>query len=471
MLLLVGFLFWALFHSYKPLPQGLNLEGPKRPVQNIEFLADVTYPRANGERQIEQQIFAEILAMVEQAEDFLLLDMFLFNGFQGEQDEGYRPLSTQLTEALIQQKSRRPELQVHLITDPLNTVYGGYNSPHLAQLQNAGVWVTLTDLNQLRDSNPIYSSFWRLFAAPFGNSPGGVLPNPFGEGTVPLRSYLALLNFKANHRKLVITSTNGQLRALATSANPHDGSSAHGNVALRFNGLAAHDLLQSELAVLRFSNPPAYQAAQQYSATVDDVAATESDTYVQVLTERAVETALLGIIHNTKPGDKLDIAVFYLSDRDVVRALKAAAQRGVMTRVLLDPNKDAFGREKNGVPNRPVGRELYQAGVNLRWCNTSGEQCHAKWLMHGQADGQSTMVLGSTNFTRRNLHNLNLETSVLLHANPNNAAITAANAWFERRWGNTDGYPHSLDYTAYADVSLWHRFLYRAMELTGISTF
>ncbi|HCD06420.1 MAG TPA: phospholipase, partial [Methylophaga sp.] len=72
---------------------------------------------------------------------------------------------------------------------------------------------------------------------------------------------------------------------------------------------------------------------------------------------------------------------------------------GVRLRVLLDPNKDAFGREKNGVPNRPVAHELMQAGATVRWCDTHGEQCHAKWLMHRGAEGQSMMLLGSTNLT------------------------------------------------------------------------
>ncbi len=50
--------------------------------------------------------------------------------------------------------------------------------------------------------------------------------------------------------------------------------------------------------------------------------------------------------------------MFYLSERQIIKALIAAQQRGVQVRVLLDPNKDAFGREKNGIPNRQVAAEL-----------------------------------------------------------------------------------------------------------------
>ncbi len=50
-------------------------------------------------------------------------------------------------------------------------------------------------------------------------------------------------------------------------------------------------------------------------------------------------------------------------------------------RVLLDPNKDAFGFEKSGLPNRQVASELIAASdgaIKLRWYRTHGEQFHAK---------------------------------------------------------------------------------------------
>ena len=50
-------------------------------------------------------------------------------------------------------------------------------------------------------------------------------------------------------------------------------------------------------------------------------------------------------------------------------------------RVLLDPNKDAFGFEKSGLPNREVASELVAASagaIKLRWYRTHGEQFHVK---------------------------------------------------------------------------------------------
>ena len=181
-----------------------------------------------------------------------------------------------------------------------------------------------------------------------------------------------MFNFKANHRKLIIADKGQDLTALVTSANPHDGSSAHGNVALRFNGAAAWDLFDSEAATLEFSGDvrPVLELPQMSYVT-------NTELTVQVLTERAVERAALALIDEANTAEQLDMAMFYLSDRDIIEALKQAAGRGVRLRVLLDPNKDAFGREKNGVPNRPVAHELMQAGATVRWCDTHGEQRHA----------------------------------------------------------------------------------------------
>lgn len=478
-IILLGFasiwLATAVYHAYKPLPAGLNLAGAEHPVAQVSFLTDVTYGRESEEdsRSIEQEIFDAVLDMIANARQFILVDMFLFNDFQGAVSEDHRALSAELTQALIDQKQRYPESNIHVISDPLNTVYGGQTSEHFQRLEAANIDVTLTRLARLRDSNPAYSGLWRLVFRPFGNSEANTAPNPFGEGRVSIRSYLALLNFKANHRKLIISDQDdgSELIALVTSANPHDGSSAHGNVALRFNGPAVFDLLESEKAVLAFSGGPAVSFNLPTPTPTLTPAPTPTNMTLQVVTERAVEQALVDIIDAAQPSEQLDLAVFYLSDRHIISALKRATKRGVIVRVLLDPNKDAFGREKNGVPNRPVGHELVQAGVTVRWCATQGEQCHAKWLMHRSATGQATMLLGSTNFTRRNLHNLNLETSVILRGPVTEQVLHEGIEWFDNQWLNRDGRVFSADYEVFADSSLKHRLLYRFMEATGLSTF
>ena len=166
--------------------------------------------------------------------------------------------------------------------------------------------------------------------------------------------------------------------------------------------------------------------------------------------------------------------MFYFSDRPVIRELLAAAERGVVIRVLLDPNKDAFGFEKSGLPNREVASELVAASagaIKLRWYRTHGEQFHVK-LAAIRSDQRLWLTVGSANFTRRNIGDYNLEANAIVSA-PLGSTIDAEElAWFETLWNN---HPGGIEYTAdtdlYADASQGRYWLYRFMEASGLCTF
>lgn len=464
LLAMVGF---GIYHQYKPLPEGLNAMTPLRPAVDVQFLSDDTWQDKDGTRHMQHAIFDEALRLIGQAQRLVVMDMFLFNDFAGAASADHRPLSGELTQALIARQQAVPALQAVVITDPLNTVYGSLLPDHFVALEEAGVQTIITELPRLRDSNPLWSAVWRLCCQWLGNDRGsGWLPNPFGEAPVTLRSYLRLLNFKANHRKTLVVDEDETWTGLVTSANPHDASSAHSNVALRFSGTAVLDLLATERAVARMSGATLPKAPEPDASDVVDGAA------IQILTEAAIRDAALSLLDASRSGDRVDIAMFYLSHRAIVKALKAAHERGVNIRVLLDPNRDAFGRAKQGVPNRQVGMELHRAGIPVRWCHTSGEQCHSKLLMHADAAGKVELILGSANFTRRNLDNYNLETDVRLLASIHHPAIRQAQAFFERVWGNeANGRSYSLPFDAFADDSRLRYWQYRLMEATGLSTF
>ena len=459
------------WHAVKPLPDGLSHRGAWLPCTDARFLCDVTGLDANGARQSEQQIFDELFAMINRAERIVVIDMFLFNAFLGAGPAPHRPLCDELTQTLILRKRTVPALRAVVITDPVNTVYGGMKAAHLERLKSAGVEVVFTRLERLRDSNAAWSSLWRLLGQPWGNSPcGGWVPNPFGGEPVTVRSWLALLNFKANHRKVAIADDGPGLRALITSANPHDGSSAHTNVALVFSGPAARELLRTEDAVLTFSG-----RASRSLLSIDDndLQAPSPDacrTRIQILTEAPIADAAIAMIDTSQAGDALDLVMFYFADRQLIRALTRAARRGVSLRVLLDPNKDAFGRTKNGMPNRQVARELVAAGVPVRWAATHGEQMHAKLLLVRHAAGTGEMLLGSANFTRRNVRDFNLETNARLTGLLDAPAIQEAAAFADRLWTNADNRVFSLDYDVFRDDSRRRAWLYRLQEATGLCT-
>lgn len=490
-LLLVLLASWtatAVWHTHKPLPEGVHVAGEwhEVPEHGVTFIADITAADGYGRVFTSHAIFDEILSIVGAAREFLVLDFFLFNDFAGSPDGArlpLRPLTAELRDALIARKQQEPGLRILFITDPVNEVYGGESSPDLARLRAAGIDVVVTDLTRLRDSNFAYSALWRLALGWWsGTDDGGFLPHPFAQDRegVGVIAWARLANFKANHRKLVIADDGrGGLVGLVTSANPHDGSSAHSNVALRIEGPALEPLLESELAIARFSG---WQGELQRPAPARDGSAVPGSgpqavpvARVQVLTEGAIERAVLERIDAALEGDSIDIAMFYLSDRDVVDALLAASRRGVRVRLILDPNKDAFGRAKSGIPNRPVATELVAASdgaIRVRWYRTHGEQFHTKLVM---VYGPETLWLtaGSANLTRRNLDDYNLEANVAVEVASNSLLALQAREYFETLWSNRAalGTEYTADFGVYSDPAQSRYWLYRIMEATGLSTF
>lgn len=506
------------WHAHKPLPPGVHVAGEfiTTPDSSLRFLADVSAQDAGGGMVRQRVIHGATLELVRGARDFLVLDYFLFNAQGGPRGplaygEGLAPVSAELLAAVRQLRKAQPALPILVITDPINDYYRGTAPPQLDALRELGIEVVVTQLSPLRDSNPLYSGVWRtLFGWWLPTRGEGWLPNVL-DGAGPdlkLGALLRLPNFKANHRKLAITGDGaGSLVGVVASANPHDASSAHSNVALRVEGEALRPLLDSELAVARFSGWPggrleaAVEAAMAVagdlaagsgdagpaiiatgSAAIDVAAgdtpasaftATSAAMRVAVITEGAIRDALLRRFGTARAGDAIDVAQFYLAERRIIAALLDAARRGVQVRLLLDPNRDAFGFEKSGIPNRPVGNALLRQGdgrIALRWYRTSGEQFHAKYAAVRSGAGL-WFTVGSANFTRRNVGDLNLEANLAVEAPLQSRVAREATGWFDALWNNEGGVVYTDPAQAWAEDSRLRLLQSRLMEATGLSTF
>jgi len=375
---------------------------------------------------------------------------------------------------LIEKKKSIPSIQIDFITDPVNNVYGGVKSKEITLMRAAGINVIYTDLKRLRDSNLLYSPIWRLFIQWFGNSDeGGIFKHPFSEDEpgVTLRSYLSLLNYKANHRKVVLADNKGTWTTVITSANPHDGSSAHSNIALKISGEFCREVYIAEKSVAEFSR-----------GKLQDVVFENMDSgnsghpncvYLFLVTEKKIQDELIRQLEGLEPGDRVFMALFYLSDRDIIKALLKAAQIGAEIRIILEPSNDAFGGEKNGIPNQPVAYELIKKSrgkIKIRWYHTHGEQFHTKLTLVEKQNDTAVAVLGSANFTRKNIENFNLELDVKVLGTSSSEVIREIKQYYDRVWHNKGG-NYTVDYEFYEDRSLSKTFLYRLYESTGISTF
>lgn len=496
---LVSFLavVWALmfaFHHMKPLPDGISVEGPERSAAGIEFLYDLTFQK-NDSSVVQQEIFRRVFEMIDEAEDFIVVDMFLVNSAGAGEGTDYIPLSDQLVGHLVARKAEAPGLHVVVITDEFNNAYGAYTSDEILRLRQGGIEVLTTRLSRLRDSNPAYSSAWRVMASWMGTGGPGWLPNPLDSSgpRVTARALFKLLNFKANHRKLIVADN----RCLVASANPHDASSLHSNIAFAGIGAICGDLLASERAVAAFSggsmagwprlpeaavqDAPEAAAREGSEAVAHDApeapvqkshgAGGEGGT-VRLLTEGKIREAVLRDLALAGPGDRAELAMFYLSDRKVVRALLDAGRRGVAVRLVLDPNKDAFGKEKRGIPNRQVAWELVsrsEGAIQVRWYDTRGEQFHTKLVSVTRSDS-AIVIGGSANLTRRNVGDYNLETDLRIAVPKEHPLARKVGAYFEGIFINRDG-DYTLPFEAYRDDGILKRLLYRLQEFSGACTF
>lgn len=197
----------------------------------------------------------------------------------------------------------------------------------------------VTDLNKMRDSNVLISGGYRAYVNWFGTYGGGWIKNFFDKDVekVNVRSILKLANFKGNHRKVVIS----EKEALVASANPHDPSTYHSNVAMVFRGKSMEDLIKSES--IFFNKLP--NVIENFKA--EEVT---SPYKLKVITEGKIYEEISKNIRNANKGDEINLGMFYLSEFRILKDLGEASKRGAYVKIIADLNKDAFGLEKNGTP-------------------------------------------------------------------------------------------------------------------------
>ncbi|MGG0473419.1 phospholipase D family protein [Priestia aryabhattai] len=460
--LLVVLIIVGSYHTHKPLPKGVSYESKPHKVEDVFLLSDLTYQDQQTSVS-EQHIFQAVMNAIDEAKTFIIMDMFLFNGYYNH-GQKFPHLSDTLASKLIEKKRKHPNVEIVFITDEINTTYGSHDSKWLDSLRLNGIKVVQTNLSKLRDSIPLYSAVWRTFVQWMGEKGTGWITNPFGNNApkVTARAYLKLLNVKANHRKVVATDQS----VIISSANPHDASFYNSNMAFEVKGNIIGDVVKSEQAVSDFSyggRLPLYKKKEKE----------KGDLYVQLLSEGKIYKHVLSGLHHAKQGDDVWLGMFYLGDRDVIKALLKASEQGANVRLILDPNENAFGRKKFGLPNRPVAAELVKkskGNIKIRWYHTGIEQYHCKTLLI-QNKRNATIIAGAANFTKRNLADLNLETDIKISGSSNEKVMTELNAYFDRLWTNK-GHIYTLPYKKYENkMTRLETLIYRIQEALSLTTY
>ncbi len=421
---LVFLLAWitvGFWNSGKPMPLGTHIGSSTARVaeSDVDFLSD---------SRLRPRVLSRQLSAIDRAEQMIVLDQ--------------SPLSRELSQRLVARRRVRPNLKVILVTDPGNEVFGATPAKYLAALEGAGVMIARVRLDRLRDSNPAYSSMWRLCF--------GWWSDPFDEipGRITLPAWFRRLNFKSDARQVLVADDgNGGWISIVASA------ASELNTALMIRGSLAHDIAASELQIAGWSTdddrlPAAPQIGGRGVGSID----------VRFLTEGALAAALLDGIAAARGNDQIYVAASRLSDRRFVDALLGAAARGARLQVLLDPDR---------IPNAAVAGELIQYGsghIEVHWYPIDRTSVLTKLLIVRHAN-DLWVNLGSANFTRRNLGDLNLTAGVELRMPVQAAPARAIEDYFGKTWSSAG------PYAPFADDSTAAYWRYRFAEASGLGSF
>ncbi len=419
--LLVLLLVWlslVFWNSAKPLPPGTHI------VSQVSRLseADVDFVHDSSGRPDAP---AREMSAIDHAEQLIVVDR--------------SPVTRQLAQHLLARKRARPNLRIVLVTDPGNEAFGGTPAQTLSSLEESGIIVARVRLERLRDSNPLYSGLWRLifswWSDPFDETPGQV--------TLP--AWSRMQNFKADQRQLVVADdgSGGWTAVIGPAA---------ASAGLILRGSLARSMIAGELQIAAWSADDDRLPA---GPPMDGRGVGSIDA--RFLTEGAIETALLDAFAVAGSGDEISIAVENLSDRRLVAAARGAAARGARLRVLL---------ARNRVPNQAVAGELLRGGghIEVRWFPTETGASLPKLLVV-QHRSDLWMNFGSANFTRRNLGDLNLESSVELRMPARAAPARAVTEYFNKLWSSAAA---NADWVDQSPAAYWR---YRFAEATGLSSF
>ena len=468
----------AVHFCTRGLPPGMRLDSAPQsvPTRDVTFMDDITGADAYGHGFSSHTIFDAMLRNIGAARSLVVLDCHLCNDLHRNAPDaiaGPTPLAGQLVDALLAAKAAVPQLQVLVIADPVNDLYGSWPAPELARLRSVGIEVVKADLSILRDRNVLYSPPWRALLKWWSppDAGGGWLPNPYSdEGPrFTARAWAQLANLKSSDRRVLLTDDgHGALTALAGTVEPAMANSTDTVTGLQVTGPVVAPLLSSELQLAR-----AFGWRGTIKVPKAAAARPPSDAGVlefKWLGEGAIRDALLEHLSAATSADTIDIASDSLSDRGVIAALLAASHRGATVRMILDPHKSA-SLWRSG--NETVGSELIAASdghIHVAWYRTHSEEFRAALiLIHGP--GPTWMVTGSASLTRRDLGDYDLALDAALTAPPAAPPVATAQAFFDTRWN--DRGPPGIEYTADADTwtdpSQLRYWAYRLMELLGIS--
>ena len=526
----IGILFFLVSCStIKTPPEGVDYESPVRDSKNVDFLYDLTYLDKDGNIKYDRKIWDATYEVVDNAKDYLVIEMFLFNDIYNKDVDKFPEFAKEYTRRLVKKKMENPNLKVYILSDENNNLYGAFEHPLITEMKNAGIDVIDVDIYKLKDTFPWYSPIWRSVIKPFGNPQGkGWITNFYGPmwPKLTLRNLFRALNVKADHRKIFLNED----KVVIASANIHDPSYFHENVAISADGEITKDILRDLQLVAKFSggnidvsseseakkpvNIKNFQASKikfkedeslksDLQKQVEQIEKNK-ENFVDKGTKEFYETGELtkneDVLQNDDPnnsykvqfeseakigenldkdidslkaGDEVLMGMYFLADRPVIDKLIKAANRGVKVRIIFDRSRDAFGMSTNGLPNKPVSKKLKKKTKNkieIKWYFTNNEQFHTKIMLMKKTDGNVIIHTGSANYIKKNIRGYIMDANLRVLTNKDSKLTKDVYNYFDRLWENRDGL-FTINFDDEPTTKASQDFMYKILDAAQLGSF
>ena len=515
--------------TIKNPPLGINYESPIRETENAEFHYDLTYLDKDGNIQYDRNLWDATLKVVDNAKDYLIIEMFLFNDLYNKDKEHFPEFAKKYTERLVKKQEENPNLKVYILADENNNFYGAFEHPFITSMKNAGINVIIVDIFKLKDTFPWYSPIWRTFIKPMGNPQNkGWITNFYGDmwPKLTIRNLLRALNVKADHKKVFLN----EKEVVVSSANIHDPSYFHENIAIYTDGLIVKDVLHDLQLVAKFSdseinvdgsnketkskiemdlpdktkirkdtmnigdledknnnminleenisdsqkNEKGEKESLSFNSGKNEITDTEGKTYkIQYLSEGAIGKYLDADIDSLKSGDELLMGMYFLADKGIIDRLIKAANRGVKIRMIFDRSRDAFGMSTNGLPNKPVSKKLKKktkGKIEIKWYFTNNEQYHTKITLMKKTDGSVIINAGSANLIKKNIRGYIMDSNFRILTTQDSKISKDVYTYFDRLWENKDGL-FTINFDDEPTTSGFSDFMYKILDATQLGSF
>ena len=515
--------------TIKNPPLGINYESPIRETENAEFHYDLTYLDKDGNIQYDRNLWDATFKVVDNAKDYLIIEMFLFNDLYNKDKEHFPEFAKKYTERLVKKQEENPNLKVYILADENNNFYGAFEHPFIASMKNAGINVIIVDIFKLKDTFPWYSPIWRTFIKPMGNPQNkGWITNFYGDmwPKLTIRNLLRALNVKADHKKVFLN----EKEVVVSSANIHDPSYFHENIAIYTDGPIVKDVLHDLQLVAKFSdseinvddsnketkskieidladktkirkdtmnignledknndminleenisdsqkNEKGEKESLSLNSGKNEITDTEGKTYkIQYLSEGAIGKYLDADIDSLKSGDELLMGMYFLADKGIIDRLIKAANRGVKIRMIFDRSRDAFGMSTNGLPNKPVSKKLKKktkGKIEIKWYFTNNEQYHTKITLMKKTDGSVIINAGSANLIKKNIRGYIMDSNFRILTTQDSKISKDVYTYFDRLWENKDGL-FTINFDDEPTTSGFSDFMYKILDATQLGSF